>query len=109
MRELATAGFTFAAGIAAAHWLLPAAWLFPAAAALVLPLLAGIFLLRGLARRRCVIICCFAALGAVEALQRTLLFLLPPEAVPPLLAGALECTPARTPTLRRALTIRCRP
>ena len=27
MRELATAGFTFAAGIAAAHWLLPAAWL----------------------------------------------------------------------------------
>lgn len=31
-----------------------------------------------------------AALGAVEALQRTLLFLLPPEAVPPLLAGALE-------------------
>ena len=30
------------------------------------------------------------ALGAVEALQRTLLFLLPPEAVPPLLAGALE-------------------
>lgn len=65
MRELATAGFTFAAGIAAAHWLLPAAWLFPAAVALVLPLLAGIFLLRGLARRRCVIICCFAALGAV--------------------------------------------
>ena len=65
MRELATAGFTFAAGIAAAHWLLPAAWLFPAAVALVLPLLAGIFLLRGLTRRRCVIICCFAALGAV--------------------------------------------
>lgn len=30
------------------------------------------------------------ALGAVEALQRTLLFLLPPEAVPALLAGALE-------------------
>lgn len=31
-----------------------------------------------------------AATGAVEALQRTLLFLLPPESVPGLLAGALE-------------------
>ena len=33
---------------------------------------------------------CLRRWARVEALQRTLLFLLPPEAVPPLLAGALE-------------------
>ena len=65
MSGLATAGFSFAAGCALAGYVLPADWLYYAAAALGLPFLGGLVLLRREARVRCAIICIFAAVGLV--------------------------------------------
>ncbi len=65
MSGLATAGFSFAAGCALAGYVLPSDWLYYAAAALALPFLGGLVLLRREARVRCAIICIFAAVGLV--------------------------------------------
>lgn len=62
MRKLAAAGFSFAAGTAAAHWLLPYSAIYASAAALLMLILPAL-LLRGDIRRRALICLIFAASG----------------------------------------------
>lgn len=65
MSGLATAGFSFAAAAPWPGMCSRADWLYYAAAALGLPFLGGLVLLRREARVRCAIICIFAAVGLV--------------------------------------------